>query len=98
MTHATAIRAAGTAPWTRWKSCSPELRRIDTKRGHNGQTSTCNSGVDDARIARHVLLERTDDARRRGREEVLFRYFGLELRRHADGRRRRHLLARHDGR
>src|SRR5215470_1920190 len=55
------------------------------------------SGVPHARIAREILLERVDDARRRQSKEVLRRYARLELRDDADAGRR-HLLGRQNNR
>ena len=44
------------------------------------------------------LLERTDDAQRRARQEILRRHNGLELRRHADpGGGRTYWVAKMDG-
>src|SRR5215469_15761303 len=58
---------------------------------------TTTSGVPHARIARQILLERVDDARRRQSKKVLRRYARLELRDDADAGRR-HLLGRQNNR
>src|SRR5579862_8820010 len=89
-TPAIATSTVGTAPSTRWNSCWPSEIIL-------AATTAEQTGASHGRRTRHILLERTDDSRCRGRKEVLRPDHRLELRRHAHTRRR-HVLAGEDGR